>query len=71
MQQTRAGNDPLAERARDNEITIKTVNHLFDDWYQELSKRLKYPNIPKRIYQKEIKPLICELAIGQVNARDM
>jgi integrase len=71
MQQIRAGNDPLAERARDNEIIIKTVNHLFDDWYQELSKRLKYPNIPKRIYHKEIKPLIGDLAIGQVNARDI
>ena len=70
-QKTREGVDPLAERARENELTIKTVNQLFDDWYIDLSKRLKFPNIPKRIYEKEIKPLIGDLAIEQVNARDI
>ncbi|WP_448247587.1 tyrosine-type recombinase/integrase [Thalassotalea agariperforans] len=70
-QKNREGIDPLAERVRESKVTIKTVNHLFDDWYVELSKRLKFPNIPKRIYQKEIKPLIGDLAIEQVNARDI
>lgn len=70
-QKTREGVDPLAERARENELTIKTVSQLFDDWYIDLSKRLKFPNIPKRIYEKEIKPLIGDLAIEQVNARDI
>lgn len=70
-QKIREGVDPLAERVRESEETIKTVNQLFDDWYVDLSKRLKFPNIPKRIYQKEIKPLIGDLAIDQVNARDI
>jgi len=71
MQGIRNGIDPLSERIRENEVTIKTVNHLFDDWFIDLSKRLKFPNIPKRIYQKEIKPLIGDLPIEQVNARDI
>ncbi len=71
LQKTRNGIDPLAERLRDNEETIKTVNHLFDDWHLELSKRIKSADIQKRIYTKEIKPFIGDLVIEQVNARDI
>lgn len=71
MQQIRNGLDPLAERIRDNEEKIKTVNHLFDDWHLELSKRIKSSQIQKRVYTKEIKPFIGDLAIDKVNARDI
>jgi len=70
-QLTRTGIDPLAERIRENEETIVTVNDLFEDWYIELSKRLKHPSIPKRIYTKEIKPSIGDLRIDSINARDI
>ncbi|MDT3282620.1 MULTISPECIES: tyrosine-type recombinase/integrase [Shewanella] len=65
------GIDPLAERERQQEETIKTVNDLFDDWYQCTSSRLKHPEIPMRMYKKEIKPTIGQLKIVDVNARDI
>lgn len=49
-QQTLGGIDPLAERVREDQIHIKTVTNLFDDWFEGVEKRLKHPNIPKRIY---------------------
>lgn len=66
------GKDPSAERKRDQQETIKTVEQLFLDWYQhDVSRRLKNPQIPKRIYQKEIAPHIGKLALKDVNARDI
>jgi len=67
----RTGTDPLAERQRLDDISIQTVDDLFEDWYLDLAKRLKHPKIPKRIYTKEIKPSIGGLAVGNVNARDI
>ncbi len=66
------GKDPSAERKRDQQETIKTVEQLFLDWHQhDVSRRLKHPQIPKRIYQKEIAPHIGKLALKDVNARDI
>ncbi len=65
------GFDPLAERIREDSMSIKTVNELFGDWFSEISKKLKHPNIPKRVYNKEIKPMIGDLRVDQVNARDI
>ncbi|MFM5685161.1 tyrosine-type recombinase/integrase [Aeromonas caviae] len=66
------GKDPSAERKRDQQETIKTVEQLFLDWYQhDVSRRLKHPQIPKRLYQKEIAPHIGKLALKDVNARDI
>ncbi len=67
----RAGIDPLAERERLDSVTISTVDDLFDDWYQEKSQKLKHPEIPMRIYTKEIKPFIGQLKPESVNARDI
>lgn len=65
------GVDVLAERERQQEETIVTVNDLFDDWYQTISARLKHPEIPMRMYTKDIKPTIGQLRIADVNARDI
>ncbi|WP_324034614.1 tyrosine-type recombinase/integrase [Aeromonas caviae] len=66
------GKDPSAERKRDQQETIKTVEQLFLDWYQhDVSRRLKHPQIPKHLYQKEIAPHIGKLALKDVNARDI
>ena len=65
------GTDPLAERERQQEETIITVNDLFDDWYQCIASRLKHPEIPMRMYIKEIKPTIGQLRVADVNARDI
>ncbi|MDN5369543.1 MAG: hypothetical protein PWP74_851 [Shewanella sp.] len=65
------GVDPLAERERQQEETIKTVNDLFEDWYQTTAVRLKHPEIPQRMYTKDIKPTIGQLKVEDVNARDI
>ncbi|QQX79993.1 tyrosine-type recombinase/integrase [Shewanella sp. KX20019] len=65
------GIDSLAERERQQEETIITVNDLFDDWYQTTASRLKHPEIPMRMYTKDIKPTIGPLRIADVNALDI
>lgn len=62
----RAGNDPVAERKLNRPALITTVNELFDDWLDELRKRLKNPQIPERVFRKEIAPQIGLLAINKV-----
>ncbi|WP_407047648.1 phage integrase central domain-containing protein, partial [Vibrio cholerae] len=51
---------------------IISVDDLFEDWYKnDLAPRLKHPNIPARIYRKEIKPVIGEFKIQDVTALDV
>ncbi|WP_434953168.1 tyrosine-type recombinase/integrase [Shewanella sp. HL-SH4] len=63
--------DSLAERERQQQETIITVNDLFADWYQTTASRLKHDEIPLRMYTKEIKPTIGQLRVADVNARDI
>ena len=63
--------DPLAERKQHQAITIKLVNHLYEDWYADLASRLKHPNIPQRIYQRDIKPIIGGKKITSVTPLDI
>lgn len=65
------GVDPLAERERQQEESIITVNDLFEDWYKCIESRLKHSEIPMRMYTKEIKPTIGQLRVADVNARDI
>ncbi|HHF2995790.1 TPA: tyrosine-type recombinase/integrase [Vibrio diabolicus] len=71
MKQVREGFDPLIQRKRAEQEKIKTVNDLFSDWYPSLEKRLKHPNIPKRVFLKDIAPHIGNIPLEQVNARDI
>lgn len=66
------GKCPATERKRGQQETIRTVEQLFLDWYQhDISRRLKNPQIPLRLYNKEIAPHIGKLALTEVNARDI
>lgn len=66
------GDDPLIAKKRIKEQSIKLVDDLFTDWYEnDLVKRLKFPNIPKRIYTNDVKPHIGDMKIDEVNARDI
>ncbi|MFS8173577.1 tyrosine-type recombinase/integrase [Vreelandella titanicae] len=67
----RNGTDPLTERKREEKITISTVQDLFDDWYQELEKRLKHPNIPKRVFERDIAPSIGSLTLDSITPMDV
>lgn len=71
MKQVRDGFDPLIQRKRAEQESIKTVNDLFNDWYPTLVKRLKYPKIPKRVYTKDIAPVIGDIKLDQISARDI
>lgn len=71
MQQLRQGLDPLVEKARTQQGSIKIVDDLFADWQAGNIKRLKYPSIPARVYRKDIAPIIGELKLDSVNARDI
>lgn len=63
------GADPLLAKKQVKEQSIKLVDDLFADWYEnDLTKRLKHPGIPKRIYTKDIKPVIGDLPIAEVSA---
>lgn len=63
--------DPLAERYRLEKRTYNTVNSLAEDWLEDCARRLKYPNIPRRVYTNDIAPSIGALRIEQVNPRDI
>jgi len=63
--------DPLAERKRADDSTFNTVDDLAEDWLKECEKRLKHPNIPRRVYTKDLAPTIGQLTIEQVNPRDI
>ena len=65
------GIDPLAERVRQGQETIITMNDLFNDWFKDKSKEVKNPHLLERQYTKDIKPYIGKLKIDDVNARDI
>ncbi|UXZ53952.1 integrase arm-type DNA-binding domain-containing protein [Halomonas sp. 7T] len=67
----RNGTDPLTERKREEKISISTVQDLFDDWYQDLEKRLKHPKIPKRLFERDIAPAIGSLTLDSVTPMDV
>jgi len=63
--------DPLVERHRAYNDAMKVVDELAEDWLSDCSRRLKYPNIPKRIYEKDISPSIGQIPIDQVTPLDV
>ncbi len=65
------GLDPLLARRQAEQIQILTVDALFEDWHKGNIKRLKHPNIPERIYRKDIAPHIGQLPLDKVTARDI
>jgi len=67
----RSGEDPIAERKREEQAVINTVEDLFTDWHQGLVNRLKHPNIPKRIFIKEIAPQIGRHPLDKVSPMDV
>ncbi|MFC1502940.1 tyrosine-type recombinase/integrase [Pseudomonadota bacterium] len=71
MKQHREGLDPLLAKQRAEQVSIKTVNDLFNDWHQGNVKRLKHPKIPERIYRKDIAPHIGSYNLDSVSARDI
>lgn len=69
--QVKQGIDPIAEKKRSGLTKIKTVNDVAADWLGDCKKRLENPQIPERVYRKDIAPKIGELAVNRVSARDI
>ncbi|MTI13698.1 tyrosine-type recombinase/integrase [Sansalvadorimonas verongulae] len=66
------GIDPQAEKKRPSSVKIKTVNELAADWLEnDIEKRLKFPDIPRRIYRRELAPCFGELALKRVTPMDI
>ncbi|MBB1453258.1 tyrosine-type recombinase/integrase [Pseudoalteromonas sp. SG43-1] len=70
-QKIKNGVDPLAERVRQGQETIITMNDLFNDWFKDKSKEIESSHLLERQYNKDIKPYIGKLKIDDVNARDI
>lgn len=65
------GIDPLFERKRIKSKPVKTFDDLANDWLQEECVSLKHPDIPKRIYRKEIKRHIGGMSIDRIEGPDI
>ncbi len=68
----RQGIDPLAEKKRPDSVKIRTVDDLAKDWLKnDIEKRLKHPQIPRRIYERFLSPPFGELALERVTPMDV
>jgi integrase len=65
------GTDPLAEKKRQQLPQFQTVDDVAKDWLTECERHLKNPQIPARVYRKDISPYIGELAVDEVSSRDI
>lgn len=66
------GIDPLAEKRRPDGIKIQTVNDLASDWLKnDIEKRLKHPQIPRRIFENDLAPHFGELSLERVSPLDI
>lgn len=71
MKQHREGLDPLVAKQRATYDSIHSVNDLFADWHEGNIKRLKHHHIPFRVYSKDIAPVIGQMQLSEVTARDI
>ena len=71
MKLARNGKDPLLEKKRAEQESIVTVNDLFEDWFVTVSQRIKSSHIPERVYKKDIAPVLGEIKLDQLSARDI
>ncbi|WP_168403467.1 Arm DNA-binding domain-containing protein [Erwinia amylovora] len=65
------GDDPIAERKLSRPKQLTTVDGLFEDWHKDLVKRLKHPQIPERVYRKDIAPTIGQLSLTKITPIDV
>ncbi|MBO2576360.1 site-specific integrase [Shewanella algae] len=71
MKQVRLGSDPIQVKRQAAQTRVDTVQDLFDDWYSGLEKRLKHPEIPLRIFSKDIAPKIGKIPLNDVTPIDI
>ncbi|ENK2913161.1 tyrosine-type recombinase/integrase [Vibrio alginolyticus] len=67
----RKGVDPIAEKKRNQLPQFRTVDDVAKDWLKECERHLENPQIPARVYRKDISPYIGELSVDKVSSRDI
>jgi len=65
------GLDPVAENKRPTKASYKTVDDIAQKWLKICERELKNPQIPARVYRKEIAPIIGDLAVTKVDPTDI
>ena len=65
------GLDPVAENKRPSKASFKTVNDVAQKWLMICKRELKNPQIPDRVYRKEIAPFIGDLDVSKVEPTDI
>nr|WP_152785477.1 site-specific integrase [Agarivorans sp. B2Z047] len=65
------GIDPQLSKSRPKRIEFDTVDQLAGDWLSVKKKRLKNPQIPERVYRKDISPFIGQMPVDKVEPRDI
>lgn len=65
------GDDSIAERKLNRSKQLTTVDGLFEDWHKALVKRLKHPQIPERVYRKDIDPTIGQFSLTKITPIDV
>ncbi|WP_026376088.1 tyrosine-type recombinase/integrase [Aestuariibacter salexigens] len=67
----KSGKDPKIEKQRNESGEFNIVDDLACDWLKDCERRLKHPEIPARVYTKDIKPILGDIPLHDVNARDV
>lgn len=69
--QVKQGIDPKIEKKRPERLEFDIVDQLAADWLSIKKKRLKNPQIPERVYRKDIAPYIGKMEVHKVEPRDI
>ncbi|HHF3033339.1 TPA: tyrosine-type recombinase/integrase [Vibrio diabolicus] len=69
--QIKQGIDPKIEKKRPERLEFDIVDQLAADWLSIKKKRLKNPQIPERVYRKDIAPFIGKMEVHKVEPRDI
>ncbi|MEE2733635.1 MAG: integrase arm-type DNA-binding domain-containing protein [Pseudomonadota bacterium] len=65
------GADPVIDQNRP-QAHITTVDDLAQDWLtNDIERRLKHPQIPQRVYRKELSPKLGKIALSQITPMDI
>jgi integrase len=69
--QTRNGKDPLEQRKLEEEKPFNQFRDLAEDWLAEREKRIKTAYIYRRVYQKNIDPILGSLSPESIRPIDV
>jgi integrase len=70
--EVKLGIDPLAEKKRPERASIRTINDLAADWLKnDIEKRVKHPEIQRRVYRKDLAPVFGELSMDRITPLDI